>query len=351
MKDGRMKNSMNQKKMISFGSVAVLLLFCLISIYIIFYSSNKFSASADVVVTIPKGASFSAAADSLRHLGILKHTFLFSLAGRLMGVTTSIHSGKYLFHDGINNIDLIRGLHEGKSRLMVDVTIPEGSRTKVIADIFQEKLDIDSEVFLKACKDSSFLAELGIPSNNAEGYLIPDTYKFYWQTDEREIIKCMVQAFHRFFCDSLQQRAAEMKRSVDKILTMASIVEWEAMVDDERPIIAGLYYNRLNKNMKLEADPTVRYTLDCPRRILNRDLRTNSPFNTYIHYGLPPGPINNPGRKSILAALYPAQHKYLYFVAIGDGRHVFSKTYSEHQRAVSRYRQWYAHHKATSDLK
>lgn len=130
-----------------------------------------------------------------------------------------------------------------------------------------------------------------------------------------------------------------MKLTLNEVLTMASIVEGEAMYDDERPVIAGVYYNRLRKRMRLQADPTVQYAVsDLPRRLSRSDLKIDSPYNTYEHYGLPPGPINNPGRKSILAALYPAKHQYLYFVSNYNGRHRFSRTYEEHQRHVREYR-------------
>jgi UPF0755 protein len=157
--------------------------------------------------------------------------------------------------------------------------------------------------------------------------------------DEREIIRDLVNQFQKFFDDSLAGQERELGLTARKVLTVASIVEREAVVDSERAIIAGVFYNRLNKGMKLEADPTVQYALnEGPRRVHYRDLTIESPYNTYVHTGLPPTPINNPGRKSIIAALYPASHNYLYFVSNGKGGHVFSKTYEEHQKAVRRYR-------------
>jgi len=141
----------------------------------------------------------------------------------------------------------------------------------------------------------------------------------------------------------LQQQAKKMKMTIGQVLTMASIVEGETVLDRERPIIAGLYYNRLHRGMKLEADPTIQYIIpDGPRRLFYNDLRIDSPYNTYKKYGLPPGPINNPGRKSILAALYPARHNYLYFVADGLGGHRFARTYEEHLRNVRAYRRAHA---------
>jgi UPF0755 protein len=167
---------------------------------------------------------------------------------------------------------------------------------------------------------------------------MPSTYKFYWQTDEEEIVTELVREFWRVFDSSLQEMARERQLSVHEVLTMASIVEMETAIDSERSVIAGVYYNRLKKRMRLQADPTVQYVLpDGPRPLLLADLEIDSPYNTYRHAGLPPGPITNPGRASILAALNPARHRYLYFVATGYGGHRFTRTFDEHRRAIKSY--------------
>jgi UPF0755 protein len=167
---------------------------------------------------------------------------------------------------------------------------------------------------------------------------MPMTYRFYWQTNEDEILKVLVGEFKKVFNDTLQRRASAIGMSVNEILAMASIIEHETAVDSERPVIAGVYYNRLRKNMRLQADPTVQYLLqDQPHRLHYSDLARESAYNTYRHPGLPPGPINNPGRHSILAALNPAKHRYLFFVANGNGGHTFTRTYNEHLRAVQKY--------------
>jgi UPF0755 protein len=187
--------------------------------------------------------------------------------------------------------------------------------------------------------DRDFIQSLGIEAASLEGYLLPDTYGFSWQQDEKEIVREQVGEFRQFFVDSLVARAAVLGWSVHQVITFASIVEGEALIDNERPIIAGVYLNRLQRGMRLEADPTIQYILDDgPRRLLYADLRRDSPYNTYRYAGLPPGPINNPGRKSILAALYPSRHDYLYFVANTRGGHWFARSYAEHQANVRRYR-------------
>ena len=166
---------------------------------------------------------------------------------------------------------------------------------------------------------------------------MPKTYSFYWDPNEEDIILAMTKEFRRFFDDTLQKRMKEVKLTLEEVVAMASIVEGEAKLDEERPIIAGVYYNRLRKRMNLEADPTIQYVLPGgPRRLFNSDYKFQSSYNTYLHPGLPPGPINNPGEKSILAALYPKKHNFLYFVATGDGGHSFSETYQDHVKAKAK---------------
>lgn len=315
-----------------------------VGIYKIFYAPHRFYGKDEVIITIPRGISFSAVVDSLNSAGVIDRGPLILLAGRLLGWTETIQTGRYLFRNGVSTMEILTDLHEGKSKLIISVTIPEGTRTSAIAAIFQKHIGINGDRFLAACSDTAFIHSLDIDAKTLEGYLLPDTYNFYWETDEREIVRRLVEGFKQFYNDTLLRRTAEMHRTINEILTMASIVEWEAALDSERPTIAGLYYNRIRKHMRLEADPTVRYLLDSPQRILYRDLRIDSPYNTYRYFGLPPAPINNPGKKSIIAALYPGQHKYLYFVADGDRGHIFSGSYAEHQRAVQRYRRLRARH-------
>jgi len=192
---------------------------------------------------------------------------------------------------------------------------------------------------MTAVADTSLIEIAGHDAVSLEGFLMPDTYEFAWQTDERVVAKRLLAQFREFFVDSLQRRVHVLGYSIREILTIASIVEGETRLDAERPIVAGLYYNRLKKRMRLEADPTIRYLLpNGTHRIHFNDLDIESPYNTYRNYGLPPTPINNPGRNSILAALYPARHSYLYFVADGKGGHRFSKTFDEHKQNVRLYR-------------
>jgi UPF0755 protein len=211
---------------------------------------------------------------------------------------------------------------------------------------YKHDIGIDGEKFILLCRDDDIIREHGIAAKSLEGFLMPETYSFYWETDEREIIERMLEGFDSFYNnDSLLKRQNELEMTQLKILTLASIVEAESNVDSERPIIAGVYWNRLRKKMRLEADPTVQYALREGRRLNYQDLDIDSPYNTYRHTGLPPGPINNPGKSSILAALYPQRHDYLYFVATGVGGHFFAKSYSNHQNNIRKY------HRARREMK
>jgi len=307
--------------------------------YHAFWEPKYFSQRREISVTVSRGSTFKEISDTLELRGIIENKPLFQIAGRILGWTTQMKVGKYVFPDGISNYGILSSLHTGKSTVAISVTIPEGYTSAQIARVLTHRIGTDSSLFLQLVHDSSFARELGLHELSFEGYLMPNTYQFYWQMDEHEIVRDLVNQFLKFFNDSLANRGRDFGLTTREVLIVASIVEGEAVIDSERAIIAGVFYNRLKKGMKLEADPTIRFILnEGPRRVLYRDLTIESPYNTYLHPGLPPTPINNPGRKSILAALYPVNTKYLYFVSNGEGGHVFSNTYEAHQRAVRRYR-------------
>jgi UPF0755 protein len=180
----------------------------------------------------------------------------------------------------------------------------------------------------------AFLRKHQINGSSAEGYLFPDTYLLSEHTDPESVLNILVNESRKFWTKAREYRATALGLTKHEIVTLASIIEGEAIYDDERPVISAVYHNRLESGMKLQADPTIQYIIDDgPRRLLTRDLQIRSPYNTYLHEGLPPGPINSPGKKSLLAALYPEENEYLFFVAKGDGYHTFSKTEKEHNRA------------------
>lgn len=311
----------------------------LVFVTYVFWLPNPSGGPTGSIVSIPRGSSFREATDSLESGGAIRSRWAFHLAARVLGADRKIHVGRYLFEPGMSNAAILEDLSSGSSRMLLSVTIPEGWRLEWIARRFERVLGTDSATFSSLCRDQSFIRRLGISAPTLEGYLLPETYEFYWQTDESDVVKAMVESFKAFYVDSLAERQKQLKLTLNEVLSLAAIVEGESSIDVERPIIAGVYWNRLRKRMKLEADPTVQYILaNGPRRLLYEDLRLDSPYNTYRNYGLPPGPINSPGRASIVATLFPASHDYIFFVATGTGGHRFSSTYEEHLRAVRSFR-------------
>ena len=317
------------------GAVSTLVI---LSVFIVFFLPNPFEHSPKFI-TVSKGQSFSSLADSLEAKGIITNKFTFKLAGRILNITQKMRVGKYSFVDGVSNVEILRDIEGGLSTINTSVTLREGVRTRIFARILKKHVGIDSAKFMQHYFDTSLIGIYPHEASSLEGYLMPDTYSFFWQDDEREIIQRMITEFREFFVDSLQQRMKQLGYTLNDVMTMASIVEGEAVYNDERPIIAGVYYNRLKRRMRLQADPTVWFVVsDTSKRLTRNSLKVLSPYNTYLNYGLPPGPINNPGRESILAALYPAKHNYIYFVADYNGRHRFAKNYEEHQKNVRLYR-------------
>ncbi len=290
-------------------------------------------------VEVPKNVTFDKATEILSSKGLLRNRLLFSYVGKIFGFDKRIKAGRYIIADNLPMALVMDKIVNPKYILTATVTIPEGLTARRIAGLLEEKVGIDSTKFMKIVNDPEFARELGIDADALEGYLMPNTYIFIWGDDEENVIKKMVWEFKKFYSDTLKEREKVIGLNTHQVVTLASIVEGEAKFDDERPRIAGVYFNRLKRNMPLEADPTIQYIIpDGPRRLFYQDLKIKSPYNTYLNRGLPPGPVNNPGTSSILAVLYPEKHKFLYFVSDETGRHVFSRTYDEHLKAVRRYR-------------
>jgi len=305
-------------------------------LWVVVWAPNLFEGDRFIIVS--KGESFASVVDSLDHAGIIWSRTTFQLAGRILDLTTKMQIGKYRFRSGMSNHEILEDLRGGNTIEMISVTIPEGLRATRQAHIFVRQLGIDSTRFMELVYDQSFCHELGIEAPSLEGYLMPNTYKVYWQSDEKDLLKRMVGQFWTVFDSSMQLRSERRGMSISEVLTIASIVEGETHIDSERAVIAGVYYNRIHRRMPLQADPTIQYLLqEGPRPLHRSDLQIPSPYNTYLHYGLPPGPVNNPGRAAIVAALYPVRHKFLYFVANGAGGHTFSRSYDQHLRAIRQY--------------
>jgi UPF0755 protein len=293
---------------------------------------------APVRVIIPRGATFGQAADSLSHDGVIGSAKLFTLYGRVVGGDRNIKPGTYLLKHGTPWSSIIDALNGGHG-LVNTVTIPEGWTIAQIAPALAKTLKVPADSVTAAVRDTALLARLDVPNPTLEGYLFPDTYAFPIGTTARQAVREMVYAFERRWKPSWDSAALAMKINRNDLVTMASIVEKEARLPEERPVIAAVYYNRLRKGMLLQADPTVQYALGHHvGRVLYKDLTIKSPYNTYVNKGLPPGPIASPGVASLAAAAAPANVQYLYFVASRDGHHEFRMTLEQHATAVRQVR-------------
>ena len=297
------------------------------------------TASTTTRLVVHRGTGFSAILDELHRNGSIRAQWPLLATVGIFPPLRNIKPGRYLIPSGMSNFGLIFYLHNHKQD-EVRVTLPEGIALTRAARIFSRKLDMDSASFMAAASDKRLLAKYGITADNAEGYLFPGTYNFVWASTPHEAAAFLVSRFRRFYTGDLKNIAATRGLSETGLLTLASIVEAETPVDAEKPLVASVYLNRLEKKMRLQADPTVQYALGGgARRLYYKDLATDSPYNTYRHNGLPPGPICNPGSVAILAVLHPANTKFLYFVATGKGGHYFAESLGEHAKNIKRYHQ------------
>ena len=292
------------------------------------------AAAGTVDVAIPSGASLPAVARLLEDRGVVRNAEAFRWLARLRGDAGRIRAGYYRLPTDAGASDVLDQLVEGRTRLE-RIVIPEGLTVDEAAQAAAEQAGFPAEEYLALARDSSFADSLGVPGPTLEGYLFPETYLVDPDVDARELIELQVRTFRRTFEPELARRAAEQGFDAREIVTLASIIEAEAKVPSERPLIASVYRNRLARGMLLEADPTVQYALGGHReRVLYEDLEVDSPYNTYRNPGLPPGPIGSPGRASLEAAVDPDSTPYLFFFWIGDsaGTHTFSTTHAEHLR-------------------
>lgn len=315
-------------------TAGIALLIALVYLFILFIPVRTVSKC---VVEISPGMNPATIALRLKESGVISNVRTFVWGVRLMSATRRLQAGHFMFQGKLNHYRVIQALAQGKV-MTFTLTFPEGVRMTRIAHILEEATQTDSKTFIALSNDPRFCEALGVESKSLEGYLFPDTYHFPSYSKPEEILGMMVRHMQKVFSDSLLDRARHLGLSMHQVLTIASIIEGEAVLDEERPAISALYHNRLKNRMLLQADPTIQYIIKGgPRRLLNKDLQIDSPYNTYLFPGLPPGPVNNPGMASILAALYPADKDYLYMVANGDGSHTFSKSIEDHLAAKRRF--------------
>jgi UPF0755 protein len=290
--------------------------------------------AAPVRVVIPRGATMRAAADSLAARRVVRSAALFRLYANWKGHDRAIKPGTYLLRPGSDYGVLASALVTGRGMVHV-VTVVEGWELRQIVPQIARSLGVPRDSVEAAVRDTALRARLDVPTPTLEGYLFPATYTFAGGTTAREAVRQMVARFEQAWRPEWNARLQTLALRRHDALTLASIVEREAVRPQERPVIAAVYYNRLRKGMRLEADPTIQYALGRhTSRVLYRDLEIESPYNTYRRTGLPPGPIGSPGAPSIAAAVNPADVPYLYFVAMPDQHHEFRTTYPEHLAAV-----------------
>ncbi|MGA0833464.1 MAG: endolytic transglycosylase MltG [Candidatus Kapaibacteriota bacterium] len=287
-------------------------------------------------VYIPPQSSVRSSIDLVHQACTFPTPRLVSLTGRLIARVhqRTVQAGWYRFPAHSTQWDVLVGLFSGSSRPTVRVTIPEGLTYREIASLLSTRIEVDSAAFVQWCEDDQTLSSYGLSQKTSptmEGYLMPDTYDFFWRMDASEVGDRLAREW--------QQRHQDSVPSYRELI-LASIVQAEAVNTAEMPRIAGVYTNRLKRGMTLAADPTVQYGLGDRRRLLYRDLAVDTPWNTYLHTGLPPTPINNPGEDAIRAARHPEVHDYLYFVARGDasGNHRFASNDRAHAENVRAYR-------------
>lgn len=290
--------------------------------------------------TVPRGSGMSAVADTLARRDVIGSTGTFKFYARMKGASAKLQPGVYEVRPGASYALILRKLTTGdvvKTRLV----IPEGWELRRIAPRLAQTTGLAEDSILSRLMDPAQAQRYDVPGPTLEGYLYPATYVFPLGSSLDAILRELTGQYRRAWTPGMRERARALGMDERQVVTLASIVEKEAKEWTERPTIAGVYHNRLERGMRLEADPTVQYALgEHQRRLLRRHIQevADDPYNTYRHRGLPPGPIASPSKGAIEATLNPAQHDYLFFVARANGTHVFTRTFNEHLREVARYR-------------
>ncbi|GJL57325.1 MAG: hypothetical protein NPIRA03_01820 [Nitrospirales bacterium] len=290
-----------------------------------------------VRVEIPPGTPFTQVSHILDQHHLIGSEWFFTLLGRVQRVDRNIIPGEYELDGRMQPTEILNKLVKGEV-YQYAITIPEGYTVAQIADILDQKRLALKQDILQLSQDPVFIQSLNVQAPTLEGYLFPDTYHFSRFTPPESIIRTFVTRFHNVMTSELKDRTRAMGMTLQEVLTLASVVEKETGLAAERPLVSGVFHNRLRQGIPLQSDPTVIYALESfDGNIRKADLSIDSPYNTYKVRGLPPGPIANPGLAAIQAALYPTQTDFVYFVARNDGSHQFSVTLSDHNKAVDLY--------------
>jgi len=319
---------MKKKALLIIASILILVfLYIVIQIYV------PIRLAQPKEVRIPRGMSFSQAAEILKKERLIKDKAVFILLGKISGLDRHLKAGYYMFGGSISTWKVFNTLQKGP--IQNTVGIIEGDSFFEIRDKLSAANVMSPEDFDRLFRDKKFLSSLGINAPSLEGYLYPDTYIFPKGFEPEEVFRDMVRRLRKVLTPDMIKRAAELGLDENGLLTLASIIEKEAFLEAEREIISAVYHNRLKRGMPLQADPTCLYGIKPMKEGVKRcDLKNKTPYNTYLIKGLPPGPIASTGIRSIKAAINPASVPYVYFVSLGDGSHIFSTSLSEHKNAV-----------------
>lgn len=285
-----------------------------------------------VVINIKKGESLSTIAEMLEDSGVIENRDVFKFFAKISRIEGKLQAGRYELYKNSNEYQVLDKIHKGRV-ILKPVTIPEGLTYKQIASKIKKSADIDSALFVRLCENAEILKEYKIPAKNAEGFLFPETYYISDETDEEDIVRMMLDKFSERLPDSMFA-SNDFKFSKYQYIILASMIEKEAKLKEEKPLIAGVYYNRLKKGMLLQCCATVFYSLNkVGGKLTYRDLEFSSPYNTYKNPGLPPSPICSPSISSVMSVLKPVQSNFLFYVSNGDGTHTFTVNYKEHINA------------------
>ena len=291
----------------------------------------------EITFAVERGDTLSVVSRNLENKGVVSSSELFSIYALMKNQAKNLKAGEYALSGAEAPQRILDIITKGKVKLY-RLTVPEGLNLFEVAALAEKAGFGTRKAFVMAAESTEFTRSVGISADTLEGYLFPETYYFPKSADEKDVIREMVRRFQEVYTEDWKERTRKMGFTVHEIVTLASIIEKETGEASERPVISSVFHNRLEKGMRLESDPTVIYGIeDFDGNITRKDLKTRTPYNTYVISGLPPGPIANPGRMSLKAALYPADTEYIFFVSKKDSTHKFSKTLKEHNRAVRKY--------------
>ena len=318
----------------------VIIVFVASACFIHEFNSKRKSPTGKIKFEVLSGQSVTSIAKELKDKKLIKRTWPFLVGYKLFFSPAGLKAGEYSFLLPLSTKGVLSLLIEGNI-ILHSITIPEGLTRSETAEYLKSQYSLDKDSFLLSSLNTKLIYELDKKAKDLEGYLFPETYHFPKNTTTDKIVSSLIDQFKKTFSNEEKKRAAELKMTIREIVILASLIEKETSLPGERSLVSAVFHNRLRISMKLDCDPTIVYALKqagkYKGRLLTKDLKLDSPYNTYLNRGLPPGPIANPGQACLKAALNPADVKYLYFVSRNDGSHKFSLSFREHQNAVNKY--------------